>query len=129
VPPDDTTGDEMPPVEDAKGPPAPPTEGAEAAPPKPADAEVKAPPAPEQQAGDGSSDGPAAGPENGKDGSGATAAPPPRPRGRRKNAVGPDSEIGQRLRELFSEVEREPIPARLIDLLEKLSEAERKAGL
>ena len=57
------------------------------------------------------------------------AAPRPRRgRGRRKDPLGPDSEIGSRLRELYAEVEREPIPMQLIELLEKLSEVEAKAG-
>ncbi len=57
------------------------------------------------------------------------APPPPRrARGRRRDPLGPDGEIGWRLRELYAEVEREPIPAQLIDLLEKLSEAEAKAA-
>jgi hypothetical protein len=40
--------------------------------------------------------------------------------------MGPDGEIGARLRALFAEVEQEPIPADLIDLLERLDEAERR---
>ena len=54
--------------------------------------------------------------------------PPRRSRARRKDPLGPDGEIGTRLRALYAEVERESIPVRLIDLLEQLSEAERKAG-
>ena len=56
--------------------------------------------------------------------------PPPtrRQRGRRKDPLGPDSDIGLRLRALYSEFENEPIPTQLIDLLEKLSEAEAKAA-
>lgn len=54
--------------------------------------------------------------------------PPRRARGRRKDPLGPDSEIGWRLRELYAAVENEPIPTTLIDLLEKLSEAEAKAA-
>jgi hypothetical protein len=54
-------------------------------------------------------------------------APPPRRKMRRKDPLGPDGEIGSRLRELYSEFEKEPIPMQLIDLLEKLSEAELKA--
>jgi hypothetical protein len=40
-------------------------------------------------------------------------------RARRKDPLGPDGEIGARLRALYAEVEQEPIPADLIDLLEK----------
>ncbi len=54
--------------------------------------------------------------------------PPRRPRTRRKDPLGPESEIGTRLRALYAEVEREPIPSGLIDLLEQLGEAERRAG-
>lgn len=55
--------------------------------------------------------------------------PPPQRRrtaaGRRKDPLGPDSEIGSRLRAIYSDIEREPIPADLIELLERLDEAER----
>jgi hypothetical protein len=34
--------------------------------------------------------------------------------------------IGARLRALYAEIEQEPIPSDLIDLLEKLDEAERQ---
>jgi hypothetical protein len=50
---------------------------------------------------------------------------PPR---RGKDPLGPDSEIGARLRALYAEFEREPIPADLIDLLERLDEAERRGS-
>jgi hypothetical protein len=52
---------------------------------------------------------------------------PQRPRRRRKDPLGPDGEIGSRLRALYSEVEQEPIPSELVELLEKLSEAERRS--
>jgi hypothetical protein len=52
--------------------------------------------------------------------------PPQRSRARRKDPLGPDGEIGTRLRALYAEVEQEPIPADLIDLLERLDEAERR---
>lgn len=55
-------------------------------------------------------------------------APPRRARARRKDPLAPDGEIGMRLRELYSEFEKEPIPMQLVDLLEKLSEAELKAA-
>lgn len=57
-----------------------------------------------------------------------TAPPVRKTRARRRDPLGPDSEIGVRLRELYEETEQEPIPSQLIDLLEKLAEAERKAG-
>lgn len=40
--------------------------------------------------------------------------------------LAPGGRIGARLRALYSEIEREPIPANLLDLLEKLDEAERR---
>ena len=54
--------------------------------------------------------------------------PSRRGRGRRKDPLGPESEIGARLRALYSEVEKEPVPTELLDLLEQLGEAERRAG-
>ncbi len=56
------------------------------------------------------------------------APPPRRARPRRPDPLGPDSEIGSRLRELYAEVESEPLPARLIALLEQLDEAERRGS-
>lgn len=53
------------------------------------------------------------------------AAASPRPATRRKDPLGPGSKIGDRLRELYAQFEQEPIPADLIDLLEKLDDAER----
>lgn len=53
--------------------------------------------------------------------------PSRRPRVRRKDPLGPESEIGARLRMLYAEVESEPIPSGLIELLEQLGEAERRA--
>jgi hypothetical protein len=41
--------------------------------------------------------------------------------------IAPNGEIGVRLKTLYAEFEREPIPTRLLDLLEQLSQAERKA--
>jgi hypothetical protein len=52
--------------------------------------------------------------------------PPRRLGARRKDPLGPDGEIGARLRALYAEVEQEPIPADLIELLDKLDEAERR---
>lgn len=51
---------------------------------------------------------------------------PPRGGGRGAGPLGPDSEIGARLRALYAEVEQQPIPSDLIDLLEQLDEAERR---
>lgn len=51
-------------------------------------------------------------------------------RRRRRPAGGlldPHGEIAARLRALYAEVEEEPIPAELIDLLERLDEAEAKS--
>ncbi len=62
-------------------------------------------------------------------GSSGDRPPPPisrRPSGRRKDPLGPDGEIGTRLRALYAEFEREPIPPDLIELLERLDEAERR---
>jgi hypothetical protein len=51
--------------------------------------------------------------------------------GRRRRAAGglldPHGEIASRLKALYAEVEQEPIPAELINLLERLDEAEAKS--
>ena len=49
----------------------------------------------------------------------------PRPR-RFDDGLGPNSDIGARLRALFGAVQDEPIPDRLLDLLEQLDQAESK---
>ncbi|MFQ8431564.1 NepR family anti-sigma factor [Amaricoccus sp. W119] len=54
---------------------------------------------------------------------------PPRHRGPAEGLLDPHGEIAARLRALYAEVEREPIPAELIDLLERLDEAEAKSAL
>lgn len=46
----------------------------------------------------------------------------PRP----EDPLAPGGRIGARLRALYAEIEQEPIPAELIDLLEQLDEAERR---
>jgi hypothetical protein len=51
----------------------------------------------------------------------------PRPR-RNDDGLGPTSDIGARLRALFGAVQDEPVPDRLLDLLEKLDEAEGKSS-
>jgi hypothetical protein len=57
---------------------------------------------------------------------------PKQPARRRRRPVGglldPHGEIASRLRVLYAEVEREPIPTELIDLLERLDEAEAKSN-
>lgn len=56
-----------------------------------------------------------------------TGGEPPRfpPYRRRRDPLGPDSELGARLRALYATFEEEPIPADIIDLLEQLDDAER----
>jgi hypothetical protein len=51
---------------------------------------------------------------------------PARPR-RPDDGLGPNSDIGARLRALYVSVQDEAIPDRLLDLLEQLENAERKA--
>ncbi|MBP7000363.1 NepR family anti-sigma factor [Amaricoccus sp.] len=60
-----------------------------------------------------------------------TPPPPPafrRASPRRKKLLGPESEIGARLREFYTELEREPIPSEIIELLERLDEVERRGA-
>lgn len=56
---------------------------------------------------------------------------PKEPIRRKRRPVGglldPHGEIASRLRILYAEVEQEPIPTELIDLLERLDEAEAKS--
>lgn len=40
----------------------------------------------------------------------------------------PNSEIGMKLKALYSSVQEEPIPERFLDLLDKLDESERRSG-
>lgn len=56
------------------------------------------------------------------------ALPARRARPRRKDPLGPDSEIGIRLRALYTEAMNDPVPADIIDLLEQLDKAERQGG-
>jgi hypothetical protein len=42
--------------------------------------------------------------------------------------LAPSGRIGAQLRALYDEIEREPIPEDLVDLLEKLDEAEKRQG-
>ena len=53
------------------------------------------------------------------------------PTRRKRRPIGglldPHGEIASRLRILYAEVEQEPIPTELIDLLERLDEAEAKS--
>lgn len=48
----------------------------------------------------------------------------PRPR-RAQDGLGPNSDIGAKLRAFYGSVEDQPIPDKLLDLLEKLDEVER----
>ena len=52
---------------------------------------------------------------------------PARPR-RTDDGLGPNSDIGARLRAFYTSVQDEAIPERLLDLLEKLETAEREAN-
>lgn len=51
----------------------------------------------------------------------------PRPR-RLDDGLGPTSDIGARLRALYGAVQDEGIPERLLDLLEKLDQAEQQSA-
>lgn len=42
-------------------------------------------------------------------------------------AFDPNGPIGRKLKSFYDVVETEPVPSRLLDLLEKLDEAERRA--
>lgn len=50
---------------------------------------------------------------------------PARPR-RSDDGLGPNSDIGAKLRALYSSYQEEEIPEKFLDLLEKLDRAERK---
>lgn len=43
------------------------------------------------------------------------------------NALDPNSVLGRKLRSFYEAIETEPVPDQLLDLLEQLDEAERKA--
>lgn len=45
-----------------------------------------------------------------------------------KASFDPNGPIGRKLKSFYDVVETEPVPPRLLDLLEMLDEAERKAG-
>lgn len=45
----------------------------------------------------------------------------------RDDGLGPNSDIGAKLRALYGAVQEEPIPERFLDLLDRLDEAERRA--
>lgn len=53
---------------------------------------------------------------------------PARPR-RSEDGLGPNSDIGAKLRALYGSVQDEGIPEKLLDLLEQLDRAERKADV
>jgi len=48
-------------------------------------------------------------------------------RRRRDDGLGPNSDIGNKLRALYGAVQSEEIPSRLLDLLEQLDAAEKQA--
>jgi hypothetical protein len=49
----------------------------------------------------------------------------PRPR-RSEDGLGPNSDIGAKLRAYYGTVQEEPIPDKFLDLLEKLDQAEQR---
>ena len=53
---------------------------------------------------------------------------PARPR-RSDDGLGPNSDIGAKLRALYGSVQDEGIPDRFLDLLEQLDRAERKSSV
>ncbi|WP_290737742.1 NepR family anti-sigma factor [Amaricoccus sp.] len=57
----------------------------------------------------------------------AVSRPPRRARPRSRDLLGPECEIGFRLREYYGAFEKEPIPPEIIDLLERLDEVERRS--
>lgn len=52
----------------------------------------------------------------------------PRPRRRTDDGLGPTSDIGAKLRALYGAVQDEGIPEKLLDLLEKLDQAEQQSA-
>ena len=46
---------------------------------------------------------------------------------RTNDGLGPNSDIGSKLRALYGAVEEEGIPSKLLDLLEKLDQVEQRA--
>ena len=46
---------------------------------------------------------------------------------RRNDGLGPNSDIGNKLRALYGAVQDEGIPSRLLDLLDKLDQVEERA--
>jgi hypothetical protein len=48
-------------------------------------------------------------------------------RRRQFDGLGPNSDIGNKLRALYGAVQEQAIPERLLDLLEKLDEAEKRS--
>ena len=48
--------------------------------------------------------------------------------GRAEDGLGPNSDIGSRLRALYGAVQDEGVPEQLLDLLEKLDAAEQAQG-
>lgn len=50
------------------------------------------------------------------------------PMGGRKSDLGPTDAIASQLKQFYTSVEEEPIPDRLLGLLDKLDQAERSGG-
>jgi hypothetical protein len=48
------------------------------------------------------------------------------PAGRAEDGLGPNTDIGARLRALYGAVQEEGVPSQLLDLLEKLDSAEQQ---
>ncbi len=48
--------------------------------------------------------------------------------GRNRDGLGPNSDIGAKLRAYYGAVQDQPIPDRFLDLLEKLDQVEQAAG-
>lgn len=44
------------------------------------------------------------------------------------DTLDPNSVVGRKLRSFYEAIETEPVPSELLDLLEKLDDAERKAN-
>lgn len=49
-------------------------------------------------------------------------------RRRREDGLGPNTDIGKKLRALYAAVQDEGIPPNLLDLLDRLDDAERRAS-
>ena len=56
------------------------------------------------------------------------SAPPMRRLRRGEDGLGPNTDIGAKLRAYYGAVQDQPIPERMLDLLEELDKAERESG-